>query len=128
MRIKSGRPQPPSSSPITIEDTLTSPRERSPSKISVTYERGSLKTTTWKERMDKLASKARLQDAEAALQETLARLKETERMEGEAPSSPPREDKVEPPREEEKEHIPEPSPQPSLSSYYNFLEAGKIIP
>lgn len=75
-----------------------------------------------------MASKARLQDAEDALQETLARLKETERMEGEAPSSPPREGEVEPPKEVEKEHIPEPSPQPSLSSYYNFLEAGKIIP
>lgn len=128
VRIKTGRPQPPSSSPITIEDAPTSPSERSPSKISVTYEWGSPKTTTWKERMDRLAAKDRLQDAEAALQETLARLNETERMEGEAPSSPPMEDKVEPPREEDKEHIPEPSPQPSLSSYYNFLEAGKIIP
>ena len=49
-------------------------------------------------------------------------------MEGEGPSSPPREGEVEPPKEAEKEHIPEPSPQPSLSSYYNFLEAGKIIP
>ena len=58
----------------------------------------------------------------------MARLKETKRMEGEAATSPPREDGVEPPREEEVEHIPEPSPQPSLSSYYNFLEAGKIIP
>ena len=78
--------------------------------------------------MDQLTTKARLQDAEDALQETLARLKETERMEGEAPLSPPREGEVEPPKEVEKEHIPEPSPQPSLSSYYNFLEAGKIIP
>ena len=69
-----------------------------------------------------------LPDAEAVLQETLARLKETEKMEGEAPSSPLREDKVEPLREEEKENIPEPTPQPSLSSYYNFLGAGKIIP
>jgi len=128
VRIKMGRPQTPSSSPITIDDTPTSPRERSPSKISVTYERGSPKTTAWKERMDQLASTTPLQDAEAVLQETLARLKETEKMEGEAPSSPPREDEVEPPREEEKEPIPEPTPQPSLSSYYNFLEAGKIIP
>ena len=128
MRIKTGKPQPPSSSPIIIDDGLTSPKERSPSKISITYERGSPKTTTWKEILDQLASKARLQDAEAALQETLSRLKETERMEGEAPSSPLKEDEVEPPREEEKEHILEPSPQPSLSSYYNFLEAGKIIP
>jgi hypothetical protein len=52
VRIKTGKPQPPSSSPITIEDAPTSPKERSPSKISVTYERGSPKTTTWKERMD----------------------------------------------------------------------------
>ena len=78
--------------------------------------------------MDRLASKTPLQDAEAVLQETLARLKETERMEGEAATSPLREDGVETSREEEVEHIPEPSPQPSLSSYYNFLEAGKIIP
>jgi hypothetical protein len=84
VRIKTGRPQPPSKDPITIEDTPTSPRERSPSKISVTYERGSPKTTTWRERMERLASKTSLQDAEAVLQETLARLKETERMEGEA--------------------------------------------
>ena len=40
VRIKTGRPQPPSNSPITIEDTPTSPREGSPSKISVTYEGG----------------------------------------------------------------------------------------
>jgi len=98
VRIKTGKPQPPSSNPITIEDAPTSPKERSPSKISVTYERGSPKKTTWKDRLDQLASKARLQDVEDALQETLARLKETERMEGEAPSSPPREGEVEPPK------------------------------
>ena len=128
VRINTGKPQPPSSSPIIIEDAPTSPKERSPSRISVTYERGSPKKTTWKERIDQLTTKAWLQDAEDALQETLARLKETERMEGEAPSSPPREGEIEPPNEVEKEHIPEPGPQPSLSSYYNFLEAGKIIP
>jgi len=50
--------------------------------------------------MDRLASTTPLQDVEAVLQETLARLKETEKMEGEAPSSPPREDAGEPPREE----------------------------
>ena len=92
VRINTGRPQPPSSSPIMIEDTPTSPRERSPSKISVTYERGSPKKTAWKERMDRLASNTPLQDAEVVLQETLARLKETERMEGEAATSPPMED------------------------------------
>ena len=70
--------------------------------------------------MERLASKTPLQDVEAVLQETLASLKETKRMEGEAATSPQ--------REEEVEHIMEPSPQPSLSSYYKFLEAGKIIP
>ena len=66
------------------------------------------------------ASKNSLQDVEAVLQETLARLKEIERMEGEAATSPQ--------RGEEIEKIIEPSPQPNLISYYNFLEAGKIIP
>ena len=67
-----------------------------------------------------LGTKAPLQDAETVLQETLARLKETEEMEGEATKSPQEEEKV--------EKIVKPSPQPSLGSYYNFLEAGKIIP
>ena len=35
---------------------------------------------------------------------------------------------VEQPVEVEEEQIQEPSPQPSLSSYYTFLEGGKIIP
>ena len=120
VRIKTGRPQPPSKDSITIEDTPTSPKEKSPSKVSVTYERGSPRTSTWRERMERSGSQASLQDAEAILQETLARLKETERMEGEAAKSPQKEKEV--------EHIMEPSPQPSLGSYYNFLEAGKIIP
>lgn len=128
VRIKTGKPQPPSKSPIVIEDTPTSPKEKSPSRILVTYERGSPKKTTWQEKLDLLTEQARLQEAENVLQETMARLQETERMEGEGPSSPPREGEVEPPKEVEKEPIPEPSPQPSLSSYYTFLEAGKIIP
>ena len=41
-------------------------------------------------------------------------------MDGEVAKSPQREEKV--------ESIMEPSPQPSLGSYYNFLEAEKIIP
>ena len=99
VRIKMGKPQPLSSSPITIEDDPASPKERSPSKTSVTYQRGSPNKTTWQERLDQLTEKPRLQDAENVLQETLARLKETERMEGEGPSSPPREGEVEPPKE-----------------------------
>ena len=70
--------------------------------------------------MKMLDTKASLQDVETILQETLARLKETEEMEGEAAKSPQEEEKV--------ENIVEPSPQPNLGSYYNFLEAGKIIP
>lgn len=128
VKIKTGKPQPPSSSPIIIEDAPTSPKETSPSRITVTYEKGSPKKTKWQERLDLLTEKARLQEAENVLQDTLARLQETEKREEEGPSSPPREGEVEPPKEAEKQHIPEPSPQPSLSSYNTFLEAGKIIP
>jgi len=67
-----------------------------------------------------LDTKASLQGAETILQETLARLKETEAMEGEATKSSQREEKI--------EHIMEPSPQSSLGSYYNFLKVRKIIP
>ena len=67
-----------------------------------------------------LDTKASLQDADTVLQETLARLKETEEMEGEADKSPQEEENV--------ENIVEPSPHPSLGSYYNFLEVEKIIP
>ena len=70
--------------------------------------------------MKMLDTKASLHDAETVLQETLARLKETKEMEGEAAKSPQEEEKV--------GDIVEPSPQPRLGSYYNFLEAGKIIP
>jgi len=70
--------------------------------------------------MKMLDTKASLQDVRTVLQETLARLKEIEEMEGEAAKSPQEEEKV--------ENIVEPSPQPSLGSYYNFLEVGKIIP
>jgi len=92
----------------------------SPSKASITYERGSPKTSSWRERMEKLNSEASLQDAEVVLQETFARLKETEQMEERAAKSPQEEEKT--------DVIMEPSPQPSLGSYYNFLDVGKIIP
>jgi len=49
MRIKTGRPQPPSKEPITIVDTPTTQKERSPSKASITYEQESPKTSTWRE-------------------------------------------------------------------------------
>lgn len=120
VRIKIVIPQPASKEPITIVDTPTTPRDRSPSKASITYEWGSSKTSSWRERMEKLNSEASLQDAEDVLQETLARLKETKQMEERAAKSPQEEEKT--------DVIMKPSPQPNLGSYYNFLEAGKIIP
>jgi len=75
-----------------------------------------------------LTEQARLQEAESVLQETMALLQETERREGEGPSSPPMEAEVEQLVEVEEEQIQEPSPQPILGSYYTFLNAGKIIP
>ena len=86
VRIKTGKPQPQSSSPIVIEDTPASPKEKSPSRITVTYEKGSPKKNTWQERLDLLTEKTRLQEAENVLQDTLARLQETEKREGEGPS------------------------------------------
>ena len=70
--------------------------------------------------MEILNSEASLQDAEVALQETLARLKETKEMEEIVAKSSQ--------QEENTDTVMEPSPQPILGSYYNFLKAGKIIP
>ena len=47
-RIKVGKPQPQPKEPIVIEDTTTKPKEESPSNISITYERGSPKISTWR--------------------------------------------------------------------------------
>jgi len=60
MQIKIGRPQPQSKEPITIVDTPTKQKERSPSKASITYEWGSPKTSTWRERMKMLDTKTSL--------------------------------------------------------------------
>lgn len=43
MQIKAGRPQPRSKEPIVIKDTTAKQKDKSPSKISITYERGSQK-------------------------------------------------------------------------------------
>ena len=119
-RIKVGRPQPQSKEPIIIEDTTPKPKEGSPSKISVTYERGSPKTSTWRERLKTMESKTVLQEAEKALQETRAKLKDPEKLEEKAAKQPQEEERT--------EEILEPIPQPNLGTYYNLLEAGKIIP
>lgn len=60
VRIKTSRPQPPSKEPITIVDTPTTPRERSPSKATITYEWGRPKTSTRRERMKMLDTKTSL--------------------------------------------------------------------
>ena len=65
-------------------------------------------------------SKIALQEAETTLHETLAKLKETKKLEEKAAKQPQGEEKT--------KEILELSPQPSLGSYYNLLEGGKIIP
>jgi len=50
-RIKIGKPQASSKEPIIIEDSPTVKREGSPSKNPITYERGSPRSSTWKERI-----------------------------------------------------------------------------
>jgi len=67
MRIKTSRPQPQSKEPIIIVDTPATQKEKSPSKASITYEQGSPKISTWRERMKMLDTKASLQDAETIL-------------------------------------------------------------
>lgn len=75
---------------------------------------------TWREKIRLVDSKTALQEAETSLPETLAKLRETEKLE---------EKVAKPLQEEEKtKEILEPSPQPSLGSSYNLLEAGKVIP
>lgn len=118
--IKVGKPQPPLKEPIIIEDAHTMTKEESLSKISITYERGSPKTSTWKEMIKLMDSKAVLQEAQTSLQETLTKLKETEKLEKKAQEHSQEEGKA--------KEIPQPRPQPNLGSYYNLLEGGKIIP
>ena len=69
-KIKMGKPWPYSKEPIIIKDSPTAKEEESPSKTPITYERGSPKTSTWKERIKLQDSKTVLQEAQTALQET----------------------------------------------------------
>jgi len=70
--------------------------------------------------MKTMDSKTALQEAEKCLQETRAKLKETEKLEEKAAKQSH--------EEKNTEEILEPGPEPSLGSYYNLLEARKIIP
>jgi len=51
-KIKIRKPKPPSKEPITIEYSPTAKNEESPSKTPITYEIGSPRSSTWKERIN----------------------------------------------------------------------------
>lgn len=50
-RIKIGKPQ-PSKVPIVIEDSPYAQGKESPSKAPITYERGTPRSPTWKEKVE----------------------------------------------------------------------------
>ena len=66
-RIKMGKPRPSSTVPIIIEDSPTIKGEESPSKTPITYERGSPKSSTAKERLQLQDSKTTIQEAQTFL-------------------------------------------------------------
>jgi len=119
-RIKMGKPQPSSKEPIIIEDSSIGKNEESPSKTPITYERGSPKTSTWKEWIKLQDSKTVLQEAQTTVQETWTKLRETRKLEKEAKEQSEEKDKA--------KEILRLDPQPNLGSYYNLLDRGKIIP
>jgi len=50
-RIKTGKPQPSSKVPITIEDSSSAKGKESASRTPITYERGTPRSSTWKEKV-----------------------------------------------------------------------------
>lgn len=80
-KIRIGKSRPPSKEPITIEVSPTARKEESPSKTPITYERGSPRSSTWRERIKLQDSKTVLQEVQTALQETLTKLQEAEKHE-----------------------------------------------
>ena len=78
-RIKSGKPQPSSKLPITIEDSPTIKGEESPSKTPITYESGTPRSSIWKEKVQLQDSKTVLKEAQIVLQETWSRLQEAKK-------------------------------------------------
>ena len=120
MRIKIGKPQPSSKVPITIEDSPSTKGKESPSKTPITYESGTPRSSTWKEKAVLQDPKIFLHEAQTVLQETLSKLLETQKLEKRAKEETKGKDEI--------AETQEPHPQPSLGSYYNLLERGKIIP
>ncbi len=72
-RIKTGKHQPSSKVPITIEDSPSAKVKESPSKTPITYERGTPRSSTWKGKAVLQDRKPKLQGAETVLQETLSK-------------------------------------------------------
>ena len=73
-RIKTGKPQPSSKMPITIEDSPSAQGKESPSKAPITYEMGTPRSPTWKEKVELQDPKTIVQEAQTILQETLSKL------------------------------------------------------
>jgi len=79
-RIKTGKSQPSSKNPINIEDSPSAKVKESPSKTPITYERRTTRSSTWKGKEILQDPKPDLQEAKI-LQETLSKLKETQKLE-----------------------------------------------
>ena len=62
-RIKTGKHRPTSKVPIVIEDSPSAQAKESPSKAPITYERGTLRSPTWKEKLELQDSKTVLHEA-----------------------------------------------------------------
>ena len=80
-RIKTGKAQPSSKVPITIEDSPSARLKESPSKTPITYERGTPRSSTWKGKAILQDPNPDLQEAQTVLQETLSKLQETQKLE-----------------------------------------------
>ena len=121
IRIKQGKPQISTKIPIEIEDSST-PRDKMPSpKSPIIYvRRSSMRSTSLQGKAILQDPQQNLQEAKLVLQYTLQKLQETQKLEGKVGE-----------QQETKEEDPktkEPSPQPNLDSYYQFIEGGRVIP
>lgn len=80
-RIKTGKPQPSSKTPINIEDSPSTKVKESPSKTPITYIRRTTRSSTWKGKEILQDPKPDLQEAKTVLHETLSKAHETQKLE-----------------------------------------------
>ena len=66
-RIKTGKLQPSSKVPIIIEDSPSSQGKESPPKEPITYDKGTPRSPTWKEKVELHDPKTILQKAQRVL-------------------------------------------------------------